>query len=88
MRLTPRRCASLSELDNNALSGTIPASLSSLTNLQWLCGRARCARRERARLTLRRRTARSFLAGSGLCGADPTRVNPPSDGALPACPGG
>jgi len=66
------------------LSGTIPASLSSLTNLVTLCGRALAAY---ARLTLRRCAARSYLAGSGLCGADPTRVNPPTDGELPACPG-
>jgi hypothetical protein len=47
-RLTPRRRAACSYLTNNALSGTIPASLSSLTNLQRLCGRARSARSERA----------------------------------------
>jgi hypothetical protein len=39
--LTPRRRAARSWISNNALSGTIPASLSSLTNLQNLCGRAR-----------------------------------------------
>jgi len=44
----PRRRAARSYLTHNALSGTIPASLSSLTNLQSLCGRARCARRKRA----------------------------------------
>jgi len=47
-RLTPRRRAARSRLDNNALSGTIPASLSSLTNLIYLCGRARGARIESA----------------------------------------
>jgi len=47
-RLTPRRRAAHSYLFGNALSGTIPASLSSLTNLYYLCGRARGARRERA----------------------------------------
>ena len=48
VRLTPRHCAVRSRLEENALSGTIPASLSSLTNLNWLCGRAFSANRERA----------------------------------------
>jgi hypothetical protein len=47
-RLTQRRRAARSDIRSNALSGTIPASLSSLTNLQWLCDRAHGARRQRA----------------------------------------
>jgi hypothetical protein len=134
-RLMLRLLAARSDLPNNALSGTIPASLSSLTNLYRLCGRARVAcrgcaphaapprrsqlsheqraerhhpgvaeqpdqplstvrprarRLQRARASRHatpRRAARSFLAGSGLCGAAPTRVSPPLDGELPACPG-
>jgi len=46
-RLTPRRRAARSFLNNNALSGTIPALLGSLTDLYDLCGRVRGARRER-----------------------------------------
>jgi len=48
VRLTPRCRAARSYLNNNALSGTIPASLSSLTNLWYLCGRVRGTRSERA----------------------------------------
>jgi len=45
---------------NNALSGTIPASLSSLTKLQYLCGCARGARSERVpHATPPRRSQRS-----------------------------
>ena len=55
-RLTPRRRAARSYLFRNALSGTIPASLSILTSLTMLCGRVRVARRDGAThaATLRR----------------------------------
>jgi hypothetical protein len=49
-RASRRTCcrAARSSLSNNALRGTIPAALSSLTNLSELCGRVRGARLERA----------------------------------------